>query len=57
MLLHQLEVFLQVAEKNSFTKAAEALFLSQSTVSAQYKQFRKELCRLWPRHSSTSVWN
>lgn len=41
MLLHQLEVFLQVAEKNSFTKAAEALFLSQSTVSAHISNLEK----------------
>ncbi|AFV02779.1 Transcriptional regulator [Dehalobacter sp. DCA] len=33
MLLHQLEIFTQVAEKNSFSKAAQSLFLSQSTVS------------------------
>ncbi|WP_206811028.1 selenium metabolism-associated LysR family transcriptional regulator [Paradesulfitobacterium ferrireducens] len=41
MLLHQLEVFLQVAEKESFTKAAEALFLSQSTVSAHISNLEK----------------
>lgn len=33
MLLHQLEAFINVAEKKSFSKAAEALYLSQSTVS------------------------
>jgi DNA-binding transcriptional LysR family regulator len=33
VLLHQLEVFIKVAERNSFSKAAESLFLSQSTVS------------------------
>lgn len=33
MLLHQLEAFTNVAEKKSFSKAAEALYLSQSTVS------------------------
>ncbi|GAB6173179.1 selenium metabolism-associated LysR family transcriptional regulator [Paradesulfitobacterium aromaticivorans] len=40
-MLHQLEVFLQVAEKESFTKAAEALFLSQSTVSAHISNLEK----------------
>lgn len=33
MLLHQLKAFTKVAEKKSFSKAAEALYLSQSTIS------------------------
>ncbi|TBL76325.1 selenium metabolism-associated LysR family transcriptional regulator [Paenibacillus thalictri] len=37
MLLHQLEVFTHVAERCNFSKAAEALFLSQSTVSSHIK--------------------
>ncbi|UWG98105.1 LysR family transcriptional regulator [Dehalobacter sp. DCM] len=41
MLLHQLEIFKQVAEKNSFSKAAQALFLSQSTVSTHISNLEK----------------
>ena len=41
MLLHQLEVFTQVAERSSFSKAAEALFLSQSTVSSHIINLEK----------------
>jgi len=41
MLLHQLEVFTQVAEKSSFSKAAESLFLSQSTVSTHINNLEK----------------
>lgn len=41
MLLHQLEVFIQVAEKSSFSKAAESLFLSQSTVSTHISNLEK----------------
>jgi len=40
-LLHQLEVFVQVAEKSSFSKAAENLFLSQSTVSTHINNLEK----------------
>lgn len=41
MELHQLEVFAQVAEKSSFSKAAEGLFLSQSTVSTHISNLEK----------------
>ena len=41
MLLHQLEIFTQVAEKCSFSKAAESLFLSQSTVSTHISNLEK----------------
>lgn len=41
MLLHQLEVFSQVAERCNFSKAAEALFLSQSTVSSHISNLEK----------------
>ena len=40
--LHQLQVFLKVAEKQSITKAAEALFLSQPAVSIQLKNFQQQ---------------
>lgn len=41
--LKQLEVFVAVAEYNSFTKAAEALYLSQSTVSSHIKNLEAAL--------------
>ncbi len=41
--LKQLEVFVAVAEYNSFTKAAEALYLSQSTVSSHIKNLEAVL--------------
>jgi len=40
--LHQLQVFLKVAEKQSITKDAEALFLSQPAVSIQLKNFQQQ---------------
>jgi LysR family transcriptional regulator, low CO2-responsive transcriptional regulator len=39
--LHQLKVFTAVARQNSFTRAAEELFLTQPTVSMQVKQLAK----------------
>jgi LysR family transcriptional regulator, low CO2-responsive transcriptional regulator len=39
--LHQLKVFAAVARHNSFTRAAEELFLTQPTVSMQVKQLAK----------------
>lgn len=43
MDLRSLDIFIQVAELNSFTKAAEKLGYSQPTVSFQIKQLEKEL--------------
>lgn len=43
MLLHQLEVFIRVADRNSFSKAAESLFLSQSTVSSHINNLEKSM--------------
>ncbi len=43
MDIKNLETFIQVAELNSFTKAAENLGYSQSTVSFQIKQLEKNL--------------
>lgn len=43
MNLKQLEAFVQVAEKRSFSKAAKELFLTQPTVSAHISALEKEL--------------
>lgn len=49
--LDQLRVFIAVAEKQSFTKAAEALFLSQPAVSQQIRTLERELqVVLFERH-------
>jgi len=50
MDIKNLLTFIQVAELNSFTKAAQALGYSQSTVSSQIKQLETELdCQLFER--------
>ena len=36
--LHQLRIFEAIARRKNFTRAAEELFLTQPTVSAQIKQ-------------------
>lgn len=43
MDLHQLYVFTKVVEHKSFSKAAEAIFLSQSTVSSHIQSLEKGL--------------
>ena len=43
MQLKQLEIFLQVAQLRSFSKAAEALYLTQPTVSAHMAALEEEL--------------
>lgn len=43
MEIRCLNTFIQVAERGSFTKAAEALSYTQSTVSSQIKQLETEL--------------
>ena len=43
MEIRCLKTFIQVAERSSFTKAAEALNYTQSTVSSQIKQLETEL--------------
>lgn len=40
--LHQLQVFLKVTDKQSITKAAEELFLTQPAVSIQLKNFQDQ---------------
>lgn len=40
--LHQLQVFLMVAQKESITKAAEEMYLSQPAVSIQLKNFQDQ---------------
>lgn len=50
MDIKNLTTFIYVAEMNSFTKAAEALGYTQSTVSFQIKQLEGELdCKLFER--------
>lgn len=43
MYFHQLEAFVQVADNQSFSKAAKAMYLSQPTVSAHIKSLESEL--------------
>ena len=43
MEIRNLVTFLQVAERKSFSRAAEALNYTQSTVSTQIKQLEDEL--------------
>ena len=43
MDFHQLYVFTKVVEHKSFSKAAEAIFLSQSTVSSHIQALEKML--------------
>jgi DNA-binding transcriptional LysR family regulator len=40
--LHQLKVFVQIVTKESVTKAAESLFLTQPAVSIQLKKFQDQ---------------
>ena len=54
MEIRNLISFMHVAEMNSFTKAAEALGYSQSTISFQIKQLETELnCLLFERINHT----
>lgn len=41
MLLHQLHVFTKVAEEKSFSRAADSIYLSQSTISTHIKSLEK----------------
>lgn len=40
--LHQLQVFLEIVDKKSITKASETLFLTQPAVSIQLKKFQEQ---------------
>ena len=54
MEIKNLISFVQVAEMNGFTKAADALGYSQSTISFQIKQLETELgCLLFERINHT----
>lgn len=54
MEIRNLITFVHVAELNSFTKAAQTLGYSQSTISFQIKQLEKELnCMLFERINHT----
>lgn len=43
MLLRQMQYFIKVKETNSFTEAAEQLFVSQPAVSQQIRSLEQEL--------------
>lgn len=52
----QLEAFVAVVEHNSFTRAAEELYLTQSTVSAHIRGLEDTLhCRLFDRESKKKI--
>ena len=54
MLLRQIEYFIAVSDRQSFTEAAEALHISQSAVSQQIKALENELgTALLSRHNRT----
>ena len=56
MEIRNLLTFVHVAELNSFTKAANVLGYSQSTVSFQIKQLETELgCLLFERINHTLI--
>lgn len=55
MEFRQLEVFVAVSDLMSFSKAAEYLFLSQSTVSSHLKNLEKELHQELITRSTKSV--
>ncbi len=40
--LHQLQIFLEIVEKKSITKASESLYLTQPAVSIQLKKFQDQ---------------
>ena len=44
MNIRNLEYFIKVVDTNSFTKAADDLFISQSAISQQIKALEDELC-------------
>lgn len=43
MLLRQIKYFVTVVDCNSFTEAAEQLFISQSAISQQIQALEREL--------------
>ncbi len=54
MEIRNLKTFLQIVESGSFTKAAEMLGYTQSTISSQVKQLETELdCHLFDRINRT----
>ena len=54
MDIKNLITFIQVAELSNFTKAAQTLGYSQSTISFQIKQLEQELdCQLFERINHT----
>ena len=43
MLLKQIKYFIAVVDRNSFTEAAEQMYISQSAISQQIQSLEKEL--------------
>ena len=43
MLLKQIKYFIAVVDRNSFTEAAEQMYISQSATSQQIQSLEKEL--------------
>ncbi len=43
MILHQLMIFTRVAEEKNFTRAAESVYLSQSTISTHISNLEKQV--------------
>ena len=51
MNFQNIQYFLQVARKRSFSQAAEELFITQQTLSASIAALERELgCKLFLRH-------
>lgn len=53
--LGQLEAFIQVAERSSFSRAADVLYLTQPTISARIHTLEREVGELLFERSSRSV--
>lgn len=54
MNIENIEAFVYVIHCGSFNKAAEALYLSQPSVTARIQSLERDLdCRLFNRHGKT----
>ena len=55
MELREIRTFLQIAQKQSFSKAAEALGYSQAAVTVQIKQLEEEISALESEESDINA--